>query len=74
MGKGMWLRSHRYAAVEKRRKPFKEVSSRCLGHLLKAVPEAPVLGTFRFCLDLGRQMDFLAGHNLLCPASGQTWS
>lgn len=43
---GMWLKRHRHAAGEKRRKPFKEIFSRWLANLLKAVPEAPSVGVF----------------------------
>lgn len=48
MGMGMWLKRHRYAAggKKKKKKPFKEIFSRPLGNLLKAVPEAPSVGVF----------------------------
>ena len=46
MGMGMWLKRYRYAAGEKRRKPFKEIFSGQLGNLLEAVPEFPSVVVF----------------------------
>lgn len=46
MGMGMWLKKHRYAAEEERRKAFKKIFSRQLEKLLKAVPDGPSVGDF----------------------------